>query len=141
MQLQMPVTFCHFKFVYFKSLVFSVSCFICSLAVLVCGFSFSGVSLPVLVIVFPSSSCVAPVAITPAFPVSLYNPLCSLWRSSVRYSFLHVVIYGLSCPAVSPASASGSSVFPVRLVSVLTLRLSPVSVYVLFCLVKDSVLY
>ena len=49
------VTFCHFEVCLFQiSLCFLFPVLFCSLTVLVCGFSFSGVSLPVLVIVSPS---------------------------------------------------------------------------------------
>ncbi|CAB1423967.1 unnamed protein product [Pleuronectes platessa] len=42
-----------------------------------CGLNFSGVSLPVLVIAFPTPHVLYLWLVTPAFPVSLLKPLCS----------------------------------------------------------------
>ena len=64
--------------------------------------------------------------ITPAFPLPLYNPLCSPLVASVRTRFNTVSLMVCLVPAVLSASAHGPSVFPVRPVPAWTLRLSPV---------------
>ena len=131
-----------FKFVYFKSL-----CVFCFLFYFVVSLSLYVVSAS-RVCHFLSWWLCSPVPhvlhlwpITPAFPVPLYNPLCSPLVLSVRTRFHTVSLMVCLVPAVSSASTPGSIRVPRAPCPALTLRLSLFSVMFCFCLVKDSVLH